>query len=75
MESKVKINGEYPKFYMRVENKRYAALHTNRKFCHAFDNQTDSFTNCIFLWREVGDCESNLFCSENKVIYVEVPEE
>lgn len=71
----MKINGEYPKFYMRVEGKRYAAIPTSRNMCYIFNNQTDSFTNCYFLFKEIGDCESNFLCTKNKVIYVEVPEE
>ena len=69
----MKINGEYPKFYMRVEGKRFAAISTSTNTCYIC--KTDGFIECSFLWREVGDCESGLLCSENKVIYVEVPEE
>ena len=65
----MKINGEYPKFYMRVEGKRFAAIESEG-FCWSKYNEhieCDYFKN----WRAC----SKLGCCENNVIYVEVPEE
>ena len=70
----MKINGEYPKFYMRVEGKRYAAISTNRNMCYVYNSESDCINECTFLWRAVGDCESNFLCTKNKVIYIEVQE-
>ena len=65
----MKINGEYPKFYMRVEGKRFAAIETNNDWCHT----TGSKAECAFLWKTT-TC-GHLSCINNKIVYIEVPEE
>ena len=70
----MKINGEYPKFYIRAEGKHYAAISTNRNMCYVYNSESDCIDKCRFLFEENGDCESDLACTKNKVIYVEVQE-
>ena len=64
----MKINGEYPKFYMRVEGKRYAAITTDTELCFTKDIGIE----CAFLWG-CADC-GPFSCIKNEVIYVEVQE-
>ena len=65
----MKINGEYPKFYMRVEGKRYAAVSVDTGLCFTDDIEVE----CSFLWKNI-TC-GHLSCIKNEVIYIEVPEE
>ena len=65
----MKVNGEYPKFYMRVEGKRYAAIEVDTGLCFTENIGLE----CAFLW-ECVDC-GHFSCIQNEVIYVEVPEE
>lgn len=71
----MKINGEYPKFYMRVEGKRFAAIDNSSTLCITEDSNVE----CAFLWHNQSLCDSdlacvNLACEKNSVVYVEVPE-
>lgn len=65
----MKINGEYPKFYMRVEGKRFAAVSVDTGLCFTEGIEVE----CAFLWKTT-TC-GHLSCMNNKIIYVEVPEE
>ena len=65
----MRINGEYPKFYMRVEGKRYAAVETNNDWCHT----TGSKAECAFLFGN--SCKGIPDCITNNIVYIEVPEE
>ena len=67
----MKINGEYPKFYINIEGKRYAAIDNDPMFCFTRDGNVA----CAFYYGIRSYCDPDLACIKNRCIYVEVPEE